>query len=228
MISGNHKNRKAYNWLLYDIGDRFLENSSVHLRGVVYDLGCGEMPFRDWILQTADKYVGVDWSDSLHDLKADVLADLNQRIPIDDAKADTVISLSVMEHLSEPLVFLAEAHRILKPGGHMILQVPFMWQVHEAPHDYFRYTRFGLLHMLKQSGFTDIDIQAQTGFWVVWTLKLNYQLKKLVRGPKIIKALAQLVLWPIWMLNQPIAALIDKFWKAEGETAGYFVVARKL
>ena len=117
----------------------------------------------------------MNWSNSPHDLKADIVANLNEALPIENQVADSVISLSVMEHLREPQLFLSEAHRILKPGGAIILQVPFMWWVHEAPHDYFRYTRYGLEYMFEKAGFSAIQIYPQTGFWTTWTLKFNYQ-----------------------------------------------------
>jgi len=109
----------------------------------------------------------------------------------------------------------------------MILQVPFMWWVHEAPHDYFRYTRYGLQYMFEKAGFTEVTVTPQTGFWVMWTLKFNYQSARLIRGPwPLRKAMAILIRF-IWAVDQRIAPWLDKYWKCEGETAGYFVVARK-
>lgn len=226
-ISQNHSNRSPHNWLIYDVGDAWLIRFTDRYKGHLYDLGCGEMPYKSWLLNYADQYTGVDWGSSLHELKADILADLNEPLPIESEVADTVMSLSVMEHLREPQVFLNEAHRILKPSGHMILQVPFMWWVHEAPYDFYRYTRYGLQYMFEKAGFTDITIYPQTGFWVMWTLKLNYQTTRLVRGPWPIRKAMALLMRGIWAIDQRVAPWLDKFWKGEGETAGYFVVARK-
>jgi SAM-dependent methyltransferase len=226
-ISQNHPNRSALNWLIYDIGDAWLMRFTDSYKGHLYDLGCGEMPYKKWLLNHIDQYTGVDWGSSLHELKADILADLNEPLPIDSEVADTVMSLSVMEHLREPQLFLNEAHRILKPGGAMVLQVPFMWWVHEAPYDFYRYTRYGLQYMFEKAGFSDITIYAQTGFWVMWTLKLNYQTKRLIRGPWIARKVAELLMRCIWAIDQRVAPWLDKYWNCEGETAGYFVVARK-
>jgi SAM-dependent methyltransferase len=226
--SKNHPNRKFYNWLLYDIGDRFLERFSGYYKGDLYDLGCGEMPYRDWLLRYADTYIGVDWIGTLHELKADIIADLNEPLPIDNCVSDTVLSLSVMEHLREPQSFLNEAFRILKPEGTMILQVPFMWWVHEAPYDYYRYTRYGLQYMFSKAGFMDVEIFPQTGFWVMWTLKFNYQTARLVRGPWPVRELIGFIMRIIWAIDQRIAPWLDKQWPSEQETAGYFVVAKKL
>jgi 2-polyprenyl-3-methyl-5-hydroxy-6-metoxy-1,4-benzoquinol methylase len=84
------------------------------------------MPYKERLLNFADQYTGVDWGSTQHELKADILADLNEPLPIGTEVADTVMSLSVKEHLREPQVFLNEAPASSSPGG-MVLQVPFMW-----------------------------------------------------------------------------------------------------
>lgn len=109
----------------------------------------------------------------------------------------------------------------------MVLQVPFMWWVHEAPYDYYRYTQYGLRYMFEKAGFTDIAVYPQTGFWTMWTLKFNYQSTRLVRGPWPVRKAIALLMRGVWALNQRVAPLLDRYWKAEGETAGYFVVAHK-
>lgn len=122
---------------------------------------------------------------------------------------------------------LNEAFRILKGGGAMILQVPFMWWVHEAPYDYFRYTHYGLKYMFKKAGFVNVEVYPQTGFWVMWTLKFNYQSTRLICGPWPVCKLIAVLMCVIWEIDQRIAPWLDKHWKCEDETAGYFVIARK-
>lgn len=227
-ISQFHTNRRAHNWLIYDIGDRWLEKYSVLYRGTVYDLGCGEAPYKDWFMQFVEQYIGVDWTDSLHNIKADIVVDLNAPLPIDDAVADTVLSFSVMEHLSEPQLMLNEAHRILKPDGSLIMQAPWQWRIHEAPYDFFRYTPYGLRLLLERAGFTEINVQPQAGFFSMMTLKMNYFTRRLVRGPKLFRYPILGVLSIFWYLGQKLAPLLDKLdrnWALE--TTGYFVTAKK-
>ena len=222
-----HANLRPHNWLIYVNHFRFLQKFNHYYHGHLYDLGCGEMPYKNWLLNYAEQYTGVDWGGSPHGLKADILADLNESLPIASEVADTVISLSVMEHLHAPQVFLGEAHRILKPGGAMIMQVPFMWWVHEAPFDYYRYTRYGLQYMFEKAGFTDVTVYPQTGFWVMWTLKFNYQTTRLVRGPWPMRKALGLLMRMTWAIDQHVAPWLDHYWPCEGETAGYFVTASK-
>ncbi|WP_309499586.1 methyltransferase domain-containing protein [Sulfurovum sp.] len=228
MISLNHSNRKAYNWLIYDIGDKYLKKYSNYYKGDLYDLGCGEAPFKDFFLQFSGSYTGVDWTKTLHNSKADIVSDLNKKIDLDDEVADTLISISVMEHLCEPQVFLNESYRILKKDGYFILQVPWQWWIHEAPHDYFRYTPYGLKYMFEKAGFQDVKVESTSGFFTTWILKMNYFSLNFIRGPRLMRWLIRGLLQIIWYLTQKAAPYLDKLdknWQAEAQ--GYFVLARK-
>jgi SAM-dependent methyltransferase len=226
--SKTHPNRQAHNWVAYDSTDRMLCANTARFRGVLYDLGCGESPYKDWLSRYVDRYVGVDWSDSLHPGNADVVANLNKPLPIEDAVADTLLSISVLEHLVEPQLMLSEACRILKPGGNLVLQVPWQWRIHEAPHDYYRYTPYGLRHLLSQAGFTDIEIEPQAGAGTTIILKLNYLSLRLIRGRRGFRGVIRALLSVGWQLGQRLAPLLDRLdrnWAAEAP--GYFVTARK-
>ncbi len=223
-----HNNRRLYNWILYKQGDKDLQRYSKYYIGNLIDLGCGESVYKNFFLQYCDTYTGVDWAKTMHNSKADIVSDLNKKIELKDEFADTIISLSVMEHLCEPQVFLNESYRILKKNGYMILQVPWQWQLHETPYDYFRYTPYGLKYLFKKYGFKNIKVEAATGIFTVLIVKLNYFSLQFIRGPKILKFLIKLCLIPFWFIGQLLAPLLDKLdrnWAAE--TQGYYVIAKK-
>ena len=226
--STNHNNRRPWNWLLYKISDDFLNKYSKHYKGRLYDLGCGTRIYEQYFLQFADKYIGVDWGASVHELKADVLADLNKQLPIESNSADTIVCLSVLEHLCEPQTLLNEAFRIMKPGGAIILQVPWQWWIHEAPYDFFRYTPYGLKYMFEKAGFENIEIEPTTGFFSMWFIKWNYFSLRFIKGPRFIRGIKKAIVLPFWYTGQKIAPTLDKLdknWAAE--TQGYYVVAKK-
>ena len=228
MISRNHPNRKAHNWLAYDIGDRFLEKYAPLYRGILYDFGAGASPYREFFLRFADKYVAVDWTGSYHDTKADVVADLNRPLPIESESVDTVVALSVLEHLREPQTAIREAHRILRRGGMVLVQVPWQWWVHEAPYDFFRYTPYALKYLFEQAGFINVKIEAQAGFFTTMTLKWNYFTRRFIRGPKPLRGLARAFLGVFWYTGQKLAPYLDKLddnWALE--TAGFYLTAEK-
>lgn len=220
-------NKLTHNWLIKNIINNKIKERLPYLYGRIIDLGCGTRPFEKDILKHANEYIGVDWGNTYHNLNAEIISDLNKPLPIPSSSFDHVVSFEVLEHLQEPLTMLSEAFRILKPGGSITLSVPFMWWVHEAPWDYFRYTKFGIYYIFQKAGFKDIEIHPTTGFWSMWLLKINYQTNKLVRGPKYIRKIIKLTLIPFWFINQTIAPFLDKIWQEENETAGYFVTASK-
>jgi SAM-dependent methyltransferase len=216
------------NWLLYDVGERFLRKYAPHFKGALYDLGCGEQSHRPFFLRYANQYIGVEWSGGDDSLRPDIVADLNRPLAIADGVADTVVSLSVLEHLYEPQCMLNEAFRILKPGGAMVLQVPWQWWIHEAPHDYFRFTPYGLRYMLNKAGFQVVHIEAQCGFFTTWIVKFNYFSNRAITGPRYFRRFLKTFLVPFWYLGQVFAPFLDKLdkdWDLEAQ--GYFVLAIK-
>lgn len=220
----NHFN---HNWLIKKLVNDKVRANLGGLRGVIIDLGCGTRPYERDILDYADCYIGVDWNKTLHGVQADVAADLAKPLPFQSASADSVVAFEVLEHVAEPDMMLSEANQILREGGTLMLSIPFQWWVHEAPWDYQRFTRYGLDYQLNKAGFVDIEIQPTSGFWAMWILKFNYQLARLIRGPRPLRWIIRAVLIPFWWSGQMFAPIMDRFWPCEEETAGYFVTARK-
>ena len=223
----HNENRSQHNWLIHKVNNDFMRKNLHFLRGRIFDLGCGIRPYEKDILKYADRYIGLDWLKTQHRFCADIVADLNHHLPLRDASADAVVSLQVLEHLSEPQTMLNEAFRILRPNKRIFLAVPFNWRVHEAPYDFFRYTRYGIEYLFKKAGFIEIDVEEATGFWSMWVLKFNYQTAKWIRGPKSLRDVIRAFLIPLWFLDQTLAPFLDTFWPAKEETSGYFVKARK-
>jgi SAM-dependent methyltransferase len=191
-------------------------------KGRVVDLGCGTAPYKADILKVADEYIGVDWENSFHDTSSvDLFADLTKTLPMPDGFADTVTAFQVMEHVPDPLFFLSECHRILRFGGRIHITVPYLWQIHDAPYDYFRYTRHGLERLLSEAGFADTEISETTGFWQTWILLFNYHTARNAPG------WLRFLLCPLWWVGQRIAPWFDRHDPDPGCTASYAVTARK-
>jgi SAM-dependent methyltransferase len=85
-------------------------------------------------------------------------------MPFENESYQTCIATEVLEHCPEPKIFLNEVHRALKKDGVLFFTVPFLWNLHETPHDEYRYTPFSLERILKECKFNNIEIWA-TGGW---------------------------------------------------------------
>jgi glycosyltransferase involved in cell wall biosynthesis len=127
----------------------------------VLDIGAGGAPYRELFAHV--DYVTVDRAESLHgDADAfDIVADV-ESVPLDDGSADAILCTQVLEHVPRPAGALAEFHRLLVGGGRLFLTAPLTWEEHERPHDYFRYTRSGLEHLLREAGFAEVEISGYT------------------------------------------------------------------
>ena len=140
-------------WLFYR-QERYLRQwLHMHARGSVLDVGCaGGAAAAQLAPECA--YVGVDFPATANDLYAtrpQIFAD-GAWLPFTDDSFDTVLLLEVLEHVTEPERVLSEAARVLKPGGRMLFSMPFLYPVHDAPHDYRRYTEYGLRHAFERAG----------------------------------------------------------------------------
>lgn len=217
----------SHNWLLFHRFQSQLRANSDHIRGHVVDLGCGERHYESFLLEYANTYFGVDWTNSLHCQMMDLTADLNQVIPLHDRSADTIVSISVLEHLSNPGMLISESFRLLRPGGWLILQVPFQWGIHEAPYDYFRFTQYGLRLLLSGANFEHIEIMPTTGFWTTWVLKLNYHSLRWLKGPAWWQRTKTAMIVPFWFGTQVLALILDRRKPNPEETQGYLVLAMR-
>jgi SAM-dependent methyltransferase len=122
------------------------------LTGRVLDVGCGERPYERLI--RASEYVGLelDTPEARARNRADAYYD-GHRFPFADNSFDGVLCNQVLEHVFEPDSFLREIARVLKDGGRLLLTVPFVWDEHEQPRDFGRYSSFGLAALLARHGF---------------------------------------------------------------------------
>lgn len=158
--------KKRINPLEYDI-DAFVREAADSLDGgaLVLDAGAGESRFarhfRDKRYMALDLAVGdTKWDYS----KIHVCARLDA-IPLRSGRVDAVINIQVLEHVPDPGAALREMHRVLKPGGRLFLTAPQGWGEHQQPHDYFRFTRFALLHLFTEAGFRVRRIEPQGGYF---------------------------------------------------------------
>lgn len=135
---------------------RSIRRHAPALRGPLLDVGCGTKPYRE--LFDADVYVGMDVENAAAAVKeaADVLYD-GTMFPFADASFNSVVCNQVLEHVFTPEQFLGELHRVLRPEGRLLLTVPFVWDEHEQPHDFARYSSFGLRALLERNGFAILE-----------------------------------------------------------------------
>ncbi len=133
----------------------------------VVDLGCGDKPYASLFAEAGATYVGCDLGGD-----ADVLLTPGAPVPLPDASADAVVSFQVLEHVWDVDTYLAEARRLLKPGGRLLLSTHGTWLYHPHPTDFHRWTREGLERQVASSGFVVEHTDALVGP-LAWTTQFR-------------------------------------------------------
>ena len=132
------------------------------MNGIMLDFGCGSKPYKE--LFNVDKYIGLDIERSGHDHKKEQIDFYydGKTIPFKNEYFDSVFSSEVFEHVFNFEEILRELNRVLKKNSYMLVTLPFIWDEHEAPFDFARYTTFGIKFLLKKNGFKIINIEKST------------------------------------------------------------------
>lgn len=144
-------------WLLertyYNNLSKLISSCNINNSEKWLDVGCGTKPYEQ--LFPEGVYMGVDVEESGRGTKLkspDYFYD-GKTLPFPDKSFDGVISTQVLEHVPDPQLYLHEAERVLKPGGSLILSVPFVFEEHETPFDFFRFSQFGVTELLVKANF---------------------------------------------------------------------------
>jgi SAM-dependent methyltransferase len=139
--------------------------SSKFLNGKLLDVGCGSKPYEH--LFKVEEYIGIDVKVSGHNHKFSKIDKFYDGllIPFDDNEFDWVFSSEVFEHVFDLDGLLKEINRVLRSGGKLAFTCPFVWEEHEQPYDYARYTSFALIDMMKKNGFEVESLQKSTSYF---------------------------------------------------------------
>jgi SAM-dependent methyltransferase len=182
------------------------------------DAGAGEGRFRSAFPHC--RYCGVDlgvgdqsWNYSGLEALADLL-----RLPFRDQSFDAFLSVVTLEHVSDPGKAIAEMSRVAKPHARLLLVVPHEWEVHQHPHDYFRFTRYAVEHLLQQNGWRILTLRAGGGFFRLLSRRLMNALQFF---PAPLMLLLAMIVVPLALLT----AACDSLDQKQDYTLGYFVEA---
>ncbi len=162
---------------------------SANIHGRLLDVGCGTKPYR--ALFHVESYRGLD-IDSPITRGLGIADDLydGKGFPYQDGTFNSVLCNQVLEHVFNPDEFLAEINRVMKSGGKLLLTVPFVWDEHEQPYDYARYSSFGLKALLEKNGFIIITQKKLTADpSILFQLTNAYFFKLSQRWPRLMRLL---------------------------------------
>jgi len=142
---------------------RDMQTELAGISGSLIDIGCGAQVFRPLVPQGV-RYLGIDTADAKARFGYDVPDTLyfeGDDWGVAPGSFDAALCTEVLEHIADPLPFLRRIHACLRPGGSLILTVPFAARWHFVPYDYWRYTPSSLEMLLRAADFGDITVTAR-------------------------------------------------------------------
>lgn len=177
-----------------------ITKASENIEGHVLDFGCGSKPY-EALFEKAETYTGVDIESSGHEhseSRIDVFYD-GQHLPFPDNHFDSVVCFDVLEHVFNVDEVLKEIARVLRPGGKILLSVPFAWDEHEIPYDYARYTSYGLINLLDRNKYIVHSLTKTTTYFLAITQVFIAYLEQYVlpRGRYIGRASQIFIIFPM-------------------------------
>jgi SAM-dependent methyltransferase len=135
-----------------------------HAKGSLVDIGCGKVPLYESYRDCVTDVLCIDWENTWHENPyLDAYVNLNVGLPLADGRFDTVLATDVLEHLLTPGLFWSEVSRVLRPQGKVIVGVPFLYGLHEQPHDHGRYTGHRLRAWCAENHISVLSLTAYGG-----------------------------------------------------------------
>ena len=185
-----------------------IKQLSKHIVGKTLDVGCGTKPYAH--LFTSKEYIGleIDSVANRKEKKADCYYD-GSVFPFADGSFDSAVANEVFEHVFDPDRFLNEVSRVLRSGGVLLMTMPFVWDEHEQPYDYARYSSFGIRSILQRHGFEILEQRKSMDDIRVFFQLLNMYLYKrtLTRNRWLNAMLVAILMAPLNVLGE-LCALI--------------------
>lgn len=163
-----------------------VKDLGIQISGKTLDVGCGTKPYEKYF--KSSQYIGLEIESTIHRQysKADFFYDGN-KFPFAKKEFDSLVTNQVFEHVFNPYEFMKEINRVLKPNGRLLITVPFVWDEHEQPYDFARYSSFGLKFILEQNGFEIIELKKSIDDFKIIVQLLNAYIYKVVFKYKLIK-----------------------------------------
>ena len=192
--------------------------------GKCLDAGCGDMPYKEYLDLLVNTYDTLDFEAHVPGIK--YIGDIQDMSMIKNDVYDTVVCFEVLEHVSNPFQAVSEIKRVLKNNGILVLSVPHLSRLHDMPHDYFRFTKFGLKSLLEQNRFQVLEIVPRGGLFSFLGHQFSNIFLSLLWHIPVIKSIAFYInKWLVVILSYFLDRYIDK---NKLFALGYSAVARSV
>jgi SAM-dependent methyltransferase len=199
--------------------ERFMMYASKKIKSgsLILDAGAGPSPYKKFFKHC--KYEATDFCNNFNNL--DFVCSLD-KIPRKKEIYDAIVCTQVLEHVEYPQKVVSELYRVLRKGGTLFMTVPQGWGIHQEPYNYYNFTKYGIMSLLKNAGFRHFTIRPNGGYF--WNLSAIIKFNELLgrRNP------LRIIEYPITNILLPLILFpLDVFDRKKKWTLGYLVEAVK-
>ncbi len=194
-----------------------------YAKGYFLDLGCGDLPFKNELVELVAYYDTLDFFPRTDALT--YIEDIQNMTTVPSERYNSAICLEVLEHVPDPFRAVREIYRVLAQESVLIISVPHLSRLHDEPHDYYRYTRYGVRYLLEQAGFKVIHLVERGGLFSF----LGHQVSTFILGMIWSVPIIRHIAWFLnaWLVTR-LCHQLDQWFPQSGVFAlGYTVVASK-
>ncbi|WP_161603782.1 class I SAM-dependent methyltransferase [Noviherbaspirillum massiliense] len=185
-------------------------------KGVLLDYGCGGQPYRQILQKNIRRYIGADVA-AAAGVELDIELEPGSPVPLPNESVNTILSTQTLEHVYDFDFYLRDCYRLLANSGCLIISVPMEWRHHEVPHDYWRFTKFGISRKLEDIGFKIEDVESAGGVYIlIAQIFLDHLSERQIYKPSINRIINRLALW------------LDKRIPDANNTQTWMCIARKV
>lgn len=197
--------------------EKAIDEYAVEKEAVILNIGAGGET-ASWLRQKNLKFKELDINPAL---KPDYILSIENMHSIPDNSVDVIFLMEVLHHVQNPFNAISEIKRVLRSGGAVIGSTAFVFPICDAPYDYFRYTKYGIINLFKEFKclkLTERNSYLDTIYVILLRLFIIGSTKE-----KIISIL----LFPVYIILLPIIALLNMAMASQNATTGYFFIFKK-
>lgn len=210
-LSKRKSRRHLYRWL-----EEAIHSHAIAESGNILNIGSGGEVGAQ-LMAHGVRFQSLDIDHTRH---PDILANIESMDSVQDKTIDAIFCIEVLEHVKHPELAAAEICRVLRPGGLLIASTPFLLGIHDAPNDFYRYTRYGL--RLIFSDLDELALRERNGYFSAVAALLYRQFAHPPPLPLRLKIAAPALLSLAFLME-----LMDKLLPSPAGTTGYFFIFRK-
>lgn len=205
---------------------RRISQSSRFVNGRVLDIGCGDRRYETLLTGRDVSYIGLELPSNnrqafVRDTARAECWGSALNLPFKNDAFETIVCFQVLEHLPDPQQAVKEMSEAIQPNGIVVCTAPQMYHEHAVPHDYFRFTQYGLKHLFERQGFVTVDVLPCGGFFARIGQKISYALRCRNR---LLFVVGRIIAIPLHI----VFLVFDRLRMTRGDYTDNIIIARKV